>query len=864
VEQAGGGTVDDETARASGRAPKAVAARLAPGSRVGRYQVLGLIARGGMGEVYAAYHPELDRRIALKMVFGPRDWGVDRQRRLLREAQIIARLNHPNIVTVHDARTVGERVYVAMEFVDGQTIAAWLRESERSWQQIVDAFVAAGRGLAAAHAANVVHRDFKPQNVMIGRDGRVRVMDFGLARPLREEGEIPIVPQLSAAVNDVTSTTVGAVVGTPAYMAPEQLNGHPADTRTDQFSFCVAFHEALYGVRPGNATTSGGRRAVRIPPWLKRVIRRGLDPDPRKRFSSMDELLRAVEHGRNRVRRRLSLLVAGGLLLVAAVAGARATRARQFACTPPRDRLESVWPPQDVPGTRRAAIHHLFSSSGVSDAEAIWSRLARVLDDRVRGWATMYQDACEATHVRGEQSAEVLDLRMTCLADDLDETRAYTDGLLGSEPGAVGRALATANALTPIQRCADIKSLRLQLPLPTDPAQRAQVERLQQRLNDADVLDALLYSKKAEQKLEGVVPAARALGYAPLLAEALERLGATQARTERYAQARQSLEEALFVSEAARDDLTAAKAADLLAGVATLTTRYDEAARWLRFAEAVLDRIHARESLVGAWVLNERGNLHFWQGDFASSERDMRAAIALKAALLGPDHPDVAGSMTNLADTLEELERWDEALATAQRAIAIDEKSADVRSISYAADLMTVAEILAHLGRLAEAEANLKQVLKVAAEAGGAETMMFGIALTDMGEVLVTVGRAREAVAFLERAQAVQTRVGDGNPVRVALARAALARALVQSRRGASLGLQMLPAACGGFEQSGFFRRQRELLAWFNTLPRRSKLPPVTSCAELRGRVAGRSAAPPVRKLQQDDVAGRAVAEMPR
>ncbi len=215
-----------------------------------------------MGEVYAAYHPELDRRIALKIVFGRREWGLDRQRRLLREAQIIARLNHPNIVTVHDAHTIGGRVYVAMEFVDGQTIAAWLHEAERSWQAIVDAFVSAGRGLAAAHAANVVHRDFKPENVMIGRDGRVRVMDFGLARPLRERGRGPLRSRPGPPrLNDLTSTTVGAVVGTPAYMAPEQLDGHPADTRSDQFSFCVAFHEAIYGARP--AQHDGVRRTPR-------------------------------------------------------------------------------------------------------------------------------------------------------------------------------------------------------------------------------------------------------------------------------------------------------------------------------------------------------------------------------------------------------------------------------------------------------------------------------------------------------------------------------------------------------------------------------------------------------------------------
>ena len=153
-----------------------------PGARVGRYQILGALGRGGMGEVYAAYHPDLDRRIALKVVQGLGGNTGERRARLLREARAIARLSHPNVVTVHDAGTFGDRVFIAMELIDGRTIDQWLRAERRTWQEILDVFIAAGRGLAAAHAADVIHRDFKPQNVMIAKDGSVRVMDFGLAR----------------------------------------------------------------------------------------------------------------------------------------------------------------------------------------------------------------------------------------------------------------------------------------------------------------------------------------------------------------------------------------------------------------------------------------------------------------------------------------------------------------------------------------------------------------------------------------------------------------------------------------------------------------------------------------------------------
>jgi len=226
------------TARQPGFEGRPFVGQLHPGSRVGRYQILGAVGRGGMGEVYAAYHPDLDRRIALKVVHGLGGRNRERRARLLREARAIARLSHPNVVTVHDAGTFGDRVFIAMELIDGQTIAEWLRAEPRGWQQVLDVFIAAGRGLAAAHAAGVVHRDFKPQNVMIAKTGVVRVMDFGLARFAQEEVGEPRTPgddQSTVDLGHVTRT--GAFVGTPAYMSPEQFRREKLDARSDQFSF---------------------------------------------------------------------------------------------------------------------------------------------------------------------------------------------------------------------------------------------------------------------------------------------------------------------------------------------------------------------------------------------------------------------------------------------------------------------------------------------------------------------------------------------------------------------------------------------------------------------------------------------------
>src|SRR5205814_3700317 len=227
------------------------ATMLAPGELVGRYRILHVLGSGGMGVVYAAFDPELQRQVALKLVRNE-GAGVDDElrTRLTREAQAMARVRHPNVITVFDVGSWCGQLFVAMEAIDGSTLSTWLEVQPRSVAEILQVLHAAGRGLAAAHAAGLVHRDFKPDNVLIGADGRVCVTDFGLARPvtMRE----PSSPSHDGDTEPWTLalTQAGTAVGTPAYMAPEQMRGDTADERADQFSFCVALFEALYGVRP--------------------------------------------------------------------------------------------------------------------------------------------------------------------------------------------------------------------------------------------------------------------------------------------------------------------------------------------------------------------------------------------------------------------------------------------------------------------------------------------------------------------------------------------------------------------------------------------------------------------------------------
>jgi serine/threonine-protein kinase len=302
---------------------------LTPGQRIDRYEVERELGRGGMGVVYQARDVTLDRRVALKLLHARRDAAA--QARLLREAQVMAKLAHPNVVPVFELGEWRSDLYLVMELVTGVTLEGWLKREKHRRREIIDRFLEAGRGLAAAHAAGVVHRDFKPANVLVGVDGRVRVTDFGLSRP----GPTLELPATDSAV----VTRDGAIVGTLAYMAPEQLDGRVADERSDQFSFCVALAEALGGVRPfeGESWTQLSRSLEQPPrlrgvPWaVRRVLSRGLARAPAQRFASMTALLNALERAH---RRGFSEPAAAAALLSIALGFALLIRPASFGLSP--------------------------------------------------------------------------------------------------------------------------------------------------------------------------------------------------------------------------------------------------------------------------------------------------------------------------------------------------------------------------------------------------------------------------------------------------------------------------------------------------------------------------------------------------
>ncbi|HWB80849.1 MAG TPA: serine/threonine-protein kinase [Nannocystaceae bacterium] len=486
---------------------------------IGRYIVIERLGAGGMGIVYAAYDPELDRKVALKLLF--RNEASDAERhRLVREAKAMAKLSHPNVVHVYDAGEHEGRVFVAMELVRGATLRAWTRSAPRSTRETLAVCLDAGRGLAAAHAAGIVHRDFKPDNVLVGDDGRARVLDFGLARGVAEAEETgPITHRRGVHPrNPVTRT--GAVVGTPGYIAREQLRGEPPDVQSDQFSFCATVWEALTGALPyprEQHTAPDLPWQIAAPPrasmprWVERVLRRGLaDHD---RYPRLDELLRALARDPAQLRRR----IVGGVLVLASVGGAFAigTSSREHAsseaaCSGGAPALHDAWPLAD----REAAVANV-AALGTEYANLLAPRLASQLDEHATAWIDQHREACLA-HRRGEQSAELLDRRMTCL-DRSKRALVTVGGLMreATDADLPGIVLA-ASSLPHPQLCADLEGLA-----PAMPSAPAEARPIAERLEEVQTLALAGKHGDANVLVDAVVVDARALGHGPLLAEAL-------------------------------------------------------------------------------------------------------------------------------------------------------------------------------------------------------------------------------------------------------------------------------------------------------------------------------------------------------
>jgi tetratricopeptide (TPR) repeat protein len=724
----------------------------------------------------------------LRVVHRKKGEDIDAKRtRLLREAKAIARLSHPSVVVVYDVGTYQDQVFIAMELVEGMTAIRWRDTRKPSWREVLKVFIAAGEGIAAAHAADLIHRDFKPDNLMVTPEGKVRVMDFGLARTMDRITEETALPGAEPGGDEPTMpgsrppeprlTNDGNVVGTPAYMPPEQYLG-VTDERSDQFSFCVSLYECVYGQHPFEARTSFGLSGnvqagrvheapahTKVPLWLRKILLRGMKPRPEERYPSMGELLDALGRDPSVARRRW--LLAGGVLVAAgglAFGVQRAADSKRAFCAAGPDRIAAAW---ELPGNRseaprRAAVRLAFAATGKPYAPDAIRSVFEILDDYARKWIGVYKDACEATHVRGDQSEDVLDLRMGCLNDRLSGMRALADVFSGATGEVVEHAVDAAHALTPIDGCSDVKQLKSLIP-PPDPTVKARVEGLRRELGQIKAVDDAGRYAAALEQLKPVVDEARTLGYRPLEAEALLRMGRATGELGENVGAEGIFEQALHASVASHHDDLLAEISAWLVWVVGFQGRFSDADRWRRFAEAAIERSSVQESIAYSWLLNNVGVIYHLQGRVPESLEYQRRALAIKEKVLGPDDPDVAVTLGNMALTLNSLNRSAEGLSTVDRAMRILKRALGESHPRIADGLSNRGEILLSLGRPAEALAGYQDARRIWEREDSQDNPALAFALSGIGRSLTALYRPREALAPLESALAIRKRHGaDG------------------------------------------------------------------------------------------------------
>ncbi len=703
---------EDETGEVSA-APVAVEGpALARGTAVGRYLVLDRVGAGGMGVVFSAYDPELDRRVALKLLQAGDGARGAEGLRLLREAQALAQLAHPNVISVYDVGTVGDRVFMAMELVDGQSLRSWLKERPHGWQEVLALFRQVAAGVAAAHARDLVHRDLKPDNVLVGKDGRVRVLDFGLARlasapaeaaPSLEAFDTLEPTSSSGRALRQTLTRAGAVVGTPPYMPPEALKGATPDAQADQFSFCVALHESLFGERPFPSVgfldpqrwhLREPPRGSRVPAWLRRVVLRGLSLDPAQRFPSMEALATALAADPAVRVRRLWLGGAASVVLASLAYAAVRVPSAPRMCQGATARLTGVWDPA-VSGKLSAAF--LATKSPI--AQENFARVQQAVDAYTRQWVRMHTDACEATRVRGEQSDEVLSLRMGCLDQRLKEVKALTEVLQENTATVMAQAPRAVRALTPLDDCANLTALRAPVPPPKGAEAKARVEALRARLPR---VKALLDSGRYAEGLstaEPLVSEASAVAYRPLEAEALELFGLLQQRAGKLKEAARTYRSALNAAMAGGHRRLAAWLGARLAHDFVQLYQYEETDAWGAYAQGTLEALGG-DPLIESYVEMALGAGQLSAGQPALAEPRFRRALALRSQVLGPDHPDVAAAYNNLGAAAARLDRAQDSLENFSRATDIwsralgpDHPETLQARMNFAIELLEVGEV---------------------------------------------------------------------------------------------------------------------------------------------------------------------------
>jgi tetratricopeptide (TPR) repeat protein/predicted Ser/Thr protein kinase len=752
----------DATPRARGGAGDAIA----PGSplrRIEQFVLLECIGAGGMGTVFAAFDDKLERKVAIKLV-ATRGGDERARQRLLREAQALARLSHPSVVTVYEVGTLTDgELFIAMELVKGPTLRAWQRRPGPTWRDIVATYAEAGRGLAAAHQSGIVHRDFKPDNVLVGDDGRVRVADFGLAFAAQDTaaGAARQAPGPDAPSSERPApalTAPGRFAGTPGYMAPEQLAGATVDARADQFSFCAALHEALHGELPGAAGAGrpahGPRRGDTepvYPRWLRDLLQRGLAHDPGERFATMDGLLAELTRSRERSRRRIlaAAVAAGGLL----AAGAMSVALRSEdppPCPLATAELTGVWD-----ATVRQHSGAAILGTAEPFASSMWASTRAALDRHAQRWLLGQQAACEATHVRHIQSAALLDRRMECLAARRRSLAAATEVLQRRPAQAVAHAGELLASLGDIEVCADtgvLLELSSSAAPPANAAVRVRAAAVRQQLATASALLATGDVAAAEPVVAEAERAANDLDDGQVRAEVRYVAAHVKARRGAVSEAIALANQAVELAVASHHDELPADVWLMLArNAGSLDQSSTELATWLGQAEAWNHRLGHSSDSRRIEIEHVRGKLQMTEEQPRAAVATLSHAIETAEALWGHDDPRLISLLADRAAAEGQLRQARAAMADAERALALGiaawgPEYPDLAQVRRVLGLLYVEQ----LGDLARGERELTLALALARAQGDADS----VEVANSEQVLSAVAQHRgDYAAMLDHAE---------------------------------------------------------------------------------------------------------------
>lgn len=803
---------------------------LLKGSNVGRYMMLELLGTGAMGVVFAAYDPELDRKVAVKLL-RDRSGDAERNARMVREARATARLAHPNVVVVHDVGEFEGNVFMAMELVTGGTLGGWLEAESRRRDEILDAFIEAGEGLAAAHEAGLVHRDFKPANVLMGENGRPRVTDFGLARAGESAETTQETMSTISGSLDVAVTKTGALVGTPAYMSPEQFEGRVADARSDQFSYCVALAEALCGERPfegssllelqGNVCAGRLRPHVfeELPRSLQGALRRGLQRDPAERHGDMATLLKLLGGVRKRSPAKtwtrlgaLSVAVVGGAGVAWAGNEARVDPPTFESCQSDAQGVDDLWTPE-----RRRELEASLASIERPAAPRIARSVVMTLDAYAQAWTDAHASTCETEDALGVQFAQ-----LRCLERGEAELGALLVALGEGDSAVLEYAEEAVRDLPQPQSCATPGWLD-NSPVEPPEAIGEQVDTQQHELGIADAYLATGQYSLAAAKAGQVLAAARELDYAPLRLEALLVQAAALNLHGKFDDAvallRTGWADAIRVNDPRAQVRIAATMVDIIGNE---LRELEDGQFWIEVAEAALARLDPSDP--AAWDFwNSAGKFKAYAGEYdvaleyldraesvpgvrlrkrittkharlavvglhAKAEEqerlleENRAVEAEVREAFGERHPRLVRVIQGRANTLTLLGRGEEAVA------ALDE-AMDIAGEVFAADdprldgvLTSRASARHALGDVEGARDDFAKVLELR-QAVKNDGMGLGLAYNNLATAEISLGEFDAAVDHLEKALPLMEKGFGSEHINVANMHTSMSSSLIALER---------------------------------------------------------------------------------